>query len=88
MNGIIGHLIKAFSLTQERDILVCTTRREDWCNQALLTEPTLPQLLNDPLTRLLMASDGVDPRELRELFAEIAGLRARCAGQTKGTNSP
>ena len=83
MNGIIGHLIKAFSLTQERDILVCTTRREDF-----LTEPTLPQLLNDPLTRLLMASDGVDPRELRELFAEIAGLRARCAGQTKGTNSP
>ena len=67
---------------------MCAIRRKDWCDQTFLTEPTLPQLLNDPLTRLLMARDGVDPCELVELFAEIAGLRARHAGGMKGTNSP
>jgi hypothetical protein len=27
-------------------------------------------MLEDPLTQVLMASDGVDPRELRELISE------------------
>jgi|SRR6516225_1766857 len=71
-----------------RRYTLCAIRRKDWCDQVFLTEPALPQLQNDPLIRLLMASDGVDPREVREVFAEIAGLRARCARHTKGTNSP
>ncbi|HZB90868.1 MAG TPA: hypothetical protein VE397_05460 [Stellaceae bacterium] len=33
-------------------------------------EPPLSQMLEDPLTQVLMASDGVDPRELRELISE------------------
>ena len=31
-------------------------------------EPPLSQMLEDPLTQALMASDGVDPRDLRELL--------------------
>jgi hypothetical protein len=31
-------------------------------------EPPLSQMLDDPLTRALMASDGVDPRELHEVL--------------------
>jgi hypothetical protein len=33
-------------------------------------EPPLSQMLEDPLTQVLMASDGVDPGELRELLSE------------------
>ena len=33
-------------------------------------EPPLSQMLEDPLTQALMESDGVDPRELRELLDE------------------
>ena len=33
-------------------------------------EPPLSQMLEDPLTQALMESDGVDPRELRELLSE------------------
>jgi hypothetical protein len=32
-------------------------------------EPPLSQMLEDPLTRALMASDGVDPRALRDLLS-------------------
>ena len=42
--------------------------------QVDFTEPTLSQLLEDPVIRLLMSSDSVDPGELRALFAD---LRAR-----------
>lgn len=33
-------------------------------------EPPLSQMLEDPMTRAIMASDGVDPRELRDLLSE------------------
>jgi hypothetical protein len=33
-------------------------------------EPPLSQMLEDPLTQALMASDGVDPGALRELLSE------------------
>jgi hypothetical protein len=33
-------------------------------------EPPLSQMLEDPMTRAIMASDGVDPRELRDLLRE------------------
>jgi hypothetical protein len=35
-------------------------------------ELTLTELLNDPLIRLLMGSDGVDVRRLRQLLVQIA----------------
>jgi hypothetical protein len=34
-------------------------------------EPALDDMLNDPLTRALMASDGVEAREIRILLAEV-----------------
>lgn len=58
---------------------MCAIGRQCWCSKAGFAEPTLRQLLDDPLIRLLMSSDGVDPAELRALFAEIADLRARQA---------
>ena len=33
-------------------------------------EPLLSQLLDDPMTQVLMLSDGVDPRELRHLITK------------------
>jgi hypothetical protein len=33
-------------------------------------EPPLSQMLDDPLTQALMESDGVDPRDLRDLLSE------------------
>lgn len=39
-----------------------------------IAEPTLSELLDDPLIRLLMISDRVDVPELRTRFAEIAAL--------------
>jgi hypothetical protein len=33
-------------------------------------EPLLDQVLDDPLTQVLMLSDGVDPRKLRHLLEE------------------
>jgi hypothetical protein len=33
-------------------------------------EPPLSQMLEDPLTQVIMASDGVDPGKLRKLLSE------------------
>ena len=33
-------------------------------------EPLLSQVLDDPMTQVLMLSDGVDPRQLRHLIKE------------------
>jgi hypothetical protein len=37
------------------------------------TEPTLDEVLSDPLVQDVMASDGVDPAELQASLVEIAG---------------
>jgi hypothetical protein len=37
------------------------------------SEPTLDEVLSDPLVRDVMASDGVDPAELQASLTEIAG---------------
>jgi hypothetical protein len=52
-------------------------RRYDWWDQADYTESTLSELLEDPLIRRLMTSDGVDPGELRVLFADLSARLAR-----------
>jgi hypothetical protein len=47
-------------------------------------EPPLSQMLEDPLTQLLMESDGVDPRDLRDLLSEAKQrLAERPAGVVK-----
>jgi len=52
---------------------MCAIRGRGWY-PADFTELTLFQLLEDPVIRLLMSSDRVDPDELRALFTD---LRAR-----------
>ena len=37
------------------------------------SEPTLDEVLSDPLVQDVMASDGVDPAELQASLIEIAG---------------
>jgi hypothetical protein len=37
------------------------------------SEPTLAEVLSDPLVQEVMASDGVDPTELEAALVEIAG---------------
>ena len=61
---------------RNRDISVDEIRRCSWPDQAGFTEPTLSELLEDPVIRRLMTSDGVDLRELRTLLTD---LRARLA---------
>lgn len=47
-------------------------------------EPSVEELLADPIIRALMAADGVDPDELRALLQATAeSLRARGA-QSRG----
>jgi hypothetical protein len=38
-----------------------------------VSEPTLDEVLSDPLVQDVMASDGVDPAELETALSEIAG---------------
>jgi hypothetical protein len=43
-----------------------------WC----LSEPTLPEMLSDPIVRALMAADRVAPEELQASLKKIAGTLA------------
>jgi hypothetical protein len=52
-------------------------RRYDWWDQENYTGSTLSELLEDPLICRLMTSDGVDPGELRALFADLSARLAR-----------
>jgi hypothetical protein len=54
---------------QKRPVRVI--RRYDWWAQADYTEATFSELLEDPVIRQMMTSDGVDPGELRALFADL-----------------
>jgi hypothetical protein len=64
-------------LGHDPDTSVGAIRRYDWYDQADFTESTLSELLEDPLIRRLMTSDGVDPGELRALLAHLSARRAR-----------
>jgi hypothetical protein len=48
-------------------------------------EPPLSQMLDDPMTRVLMLSDGVDPRQLQHLIKEA---RRRIAAADRDEPSP
>ena len=39
-------------------------------------DPTLGELLSDPLTRAVMRADGVNPRELEDFLRDVAARRA------------
>ena len=43
-----------------------------WC----LSEPTLPEMLSDPIVRALMAADRVAPEDLQASLKQIAGTLA------------
>jgi hypothetical protein len=48
------------------------------------SEPTLDEVLSDPLVQEVMASDGVDPAELEAALSEIAGnIRRRSAARER-----
>ena len=51
-------------------------------------EPTLTNLFDDPLVRLLMTSDGVEPRRLWELLVEIAQRRSRSPVSCRASTLP
>jgi hypothetical protein len=44
-------------------------------------EPTLAELLSDPVTRAVMQADGVNPWELEEMLRGLAHLRALESGE-------
>ncbi len=46
-------------------------------------EPMLSQLLDDPMTQVLMLSDGVDPRELRHLITTVRQRIAEADGESQ-----
>ncbi len=41
------------------------------------SEPTLAELLSDPVTRAVMQADGVNPWELEKMLRGLAHLRAQ-----------
>jgi hypothetical protein len=43
-----------------------------WCDR----EPTLEDILSDPIVRVVMKADGVDPRRLESTLREMALARA------------
>jgi hypothetical protein len=45
-------------------------------------EPTLAELLSDPVTRAVMRADGVNPWELEEMLRGLAQLRAQSSPDT------
>jgi hypothetical protein len=48
-------------------------------------EPTLEEVLSDPMVMEVMASDGVDPAELEAALVEIAGdIRRRTHRRGRG----
>ena len=50
-------------------------------------EPPLSQVLDDPMTQVLMLSDGVDPRDLHHLIRE-ARQRIAAADRNQATPPP
>jgi hypothetical protein len=50
-------------------------------------EPTLDEVLSDPMVMEVMASDGVDPTELETALVEIAGDIRRRRTQAPNTRS-
>jgi hypothetical protein len=57
----------AESLASQDRVLICEERRQGESDMDKATQ-ALEELLNDPIIRLVMASDGVEPAEVRNLF--------------------
>jgi hypothetical protein len=41
----------------------------NWCHR----EPTLEDILSDPIVEAVMAADGVDPQSLRRMLRQVGG---------------
>jgi hypothetical protein len=41
------------------------------------SEPTIGEILSDPIVRALMEADGVEPSELEAMLRRIAAIRAQ-----------
>jgi len=50
-------------------------------------DPTLAELLNDPLTRAVMRADGVNPRDLEASLRDLAARRANSEPTGSGWRS-
>jgi hypothetical protein len=62
---------------RNRDTSIYEIQRRGWYDLADFTESTLPELLEYPVIRRLMTSDGVDPGELRALLAKLSARLAQ-----------
>jgi hypothetical protein len=67
----MAHVYPLRSVDMIQILRVHASRRYDWWDQQDYIEATFSELLADPLIRQLMKSDGVDPGELRALFADL-----------------
>ena len=70
MSKEYGSCLPAQKRGHDPNTPVRAIRRYDWWDQADYTESRLSELLEDPEIRRLITSDGVDPGELRALFAD------------------
>ena len=50
---------------------------------ASFRDPTLAELLDDPITRAVMRADGVNPQELETSLRELAARRAEQVESTR-----
>jgi len=51
-------------------------------------EPSIEEMLADPIVRDLMAADGIDPNELKALLRSVAECRRGSVPPRQTTNSP
>lgn len=56
--------------------------------QTLLQEPTVDDMLADPIVRLVMSRDGVEEEELRRIFRRRASRRAPSRGDGRAPDRP
>jgi hypothetical protein len=50
----------------------CSSRQKDWVRR----EPTIAEILSDPIVKAVMKADGVDPSALEAQLARIAQASA------------
>jgi len=54
-----------------------------WCDH----EPTLEEILSDPIFRAMMDADGVDPDELETMLREVAAFSRSVRNADQGRNA-
>jgi hypothetical protein len=54
-----------------------------WCHH----EPTLEEILSEPIFRAVMDADGVDPRELEAMLRQVAAVSRAVRNADKMRNA-